>query len=80
MEDADKLGVNESFEARIRGALSPYWTLTGLCELDLTDGDIIKLIKEGLANHKVFQSELLELLKKSEEDRESLQNKLSNPF
>ena len=72
LESHDKLGKNESFEARIRGALSPYWTLVSLCKLDLEDPVIRKFIKDAVPNHEAHQTNLIELLNGSEEDREEL--------
>lgn len=72
LESQDKLGTNESFEARTRGALSPFWTLVSMCDKDLTDPVIQTFIKDALPNVKTHQETLLELLKHSEEDRDEI--------
>ena len=71
-ESQDKLGKNESFEARTRGALSPYWTLVALCDQDLEDPVIRKFIKDAVPKHEGHKANLLELLSGSEEDRADL--------
>lgn len=68
--------MNESFEARTRGALSPYWILVDLCKMDLEDPVIRKFIKNAIPNHAAHQAALLELLNGSEEDREELYNRV----
>ena len=71
--DEDKLGMNETFEARIRGALSPYSTL-----LEMLNDDKYDLVKyEDIFNKlkdRKHLDKILELLKYSEIDREELEN------
>lgn len=74
LQEEDKLGKNEPFEARIRGALGPYWTLVSLCDMDLEDPKIRELIKAALSSDKKMQDVLLELLAASEKDRRELQH------
>ena len=73
LESQDKLGKNESFEARTRGALGPYWTLVDLCNMDLDDPVVRKFIEDAIPKHQEengHMENLLELLKHSEDDRE----------
>ena len=71
--DEDKLGMNETFEARIRGALGPYSML-----LEMLNDDKYDLVKyEDIFNKlkdRKHLDKILELLKYSEIDREELEN------
>ena len=76
LESKDKLGTDESFEARIRGALSPYWSLVFMCgTMDLEDPEVRELIREGIPNHEIHKEDLLTLLNASENDRIELYDK-----
>lgn len=70
----DELGINETFEARIRGALSPYLTLLSM----LKDIDVFKDPKYNDIFNKLKErkhlDKILYLLKESEKDREELDN------
>jgi len=74
--DEDKLGMNETFEARIRGALSPYSTLLEMLNEDKYDlvkyQDIFNKLKD-----RKHLDRILELLKYSELDREELENSIN---
>ena len=74
--DQDKLGKNETFEARIRGALSPYSTLIEMLNDDRFDlikyQDIFNKLKD-----RKHLDRILELLKYSELDREELENNIN---
>lgn len=69
--EQDKLGRDETFEARIRGALSPYATLIEMISSDRFDPVKYKEIIANLADRQHLDK-ILELLKYSEEDREEL--------
>ena len=74
--DQDKLGKNETFEARMRGALSPYSTLIEMLNDDRFDlvkyQDIFNKLKD-----RKHLDRILELLKYSELDREELENSIN---
>ncbi len=73
LEEQDKLGVNESFEARLRGALTPYWTIAALLkEEDLDDKTILELLRSLVDTNESCMEQIKELLKNSELDREFL--------
>lgn len=71
--DQDKLGMGETFEARIRGALSPYSTLLSMLNDPNIDFEKYKEIFDKLKNREHLDK-ILELLKYSEKDREELEN------
>jgi hypothetical protein len=77
--DQDKLGVNESYEARLRGTLSIYSNLIGLInDSDISDSEKMKLIYEFTQNSEENLSKMLQLLESSENDRTELTNKILN--
>ncbi len=78
LEEQDKLGVSETFEARIRGALSPYDTLICLLKEEDIDKDTLLELLRGFneVNDKCLE-QIKELLKNSELDREFLKKSLS---
>lgn len=69
--EQDKLGRDETFEARIRGTLSPYATLIEMISSDRFDPVKYKEIIANLTDRQHLDK-ILELLKYSEEDREEL--------
>jgi hypothetical protein len=75
----DRVGVNESYEARIRGALSPLWLLVDI----LTDEGKFEgkqeILKETAKQCKeIHCDKILNLLKDSEEDRRELTKMFRN--
>lgn len=69
--EQDKLGRDETFEARIRGALSPYATLIEMINSNRFDPVKYKEIIANLSEHQHLDK-ILELLEYSEKDREEL--------
>jgi hypothetical protein len=73
LEEQDKLGVNETFEARLRGSLTPYWTIASLLkEEDLDDKTLLELLRGFVDTNEYCMNQIKELLKNSELDREFL--------
>ena len=76
LQDQDKVGMGETYEARIRGALSPYSMHISLLEKLLKDpNDEVakKFLFDNVKNHKHQLDKIKELLIASEEDREELE-------
>lgn len=73
LEKKDKLGTDETFEARIRGALSPFWGIIAILQDDSLDAQARMIfLEDALKDIKKHQDDLLELLEYSGKDRKEL--------
>lgn len=73
LNNIDQLGINETFEARIRGALTPYSTLLSILNDEDRDINDYPEVLENLKDIK-FLNRILYLLNHSEIDRDEIEN------
>ena len=76
LQSKDLVGMGETYEARMRGALSPYSMIISLLEelkKDPTDKIAMKFLLNGVENNKHQLAKITELLRASENDRDELE-------